>query len=70
MMNRTRALVKDLADLKEAFSKQYWYCHPTKEGADIPCYLCGMNGSKHIESQNGYLCPVQPSAKQQKGGGE
>lgn len=56
-----------LVELRDAFSKQYWYAHPQKQGADVICYLCGFVGQKHIESPNGYLCPVQPSASDAAG---
>lgn len=49
-----------LLELRHAFTKQYWYCHPMNEGADVSCYLCGRPGKEHIESKHGYLCPAQP----------
>ena len=49
-----------LEELREIFSKQYWYAHPEMEGADVICHLCGFIGRKHIGTPNGYLCPEQP----------
>jgi len=49
-----------LRELQEALKKQYWYAHPMAEGAEVNCYLCGRKGKEHIDSKNGYLCPVQP----------
>lgn len=66
MISRMPSLTDSLLDLKNRFSRNYWYCHPQTEGRYARCDICNHLGHEHQESENGFLCPIQPPIDPEK----